>query len=78
MTFDHFASDSDRDDAQLLLLWRLATCTSPSTRQFPNRLRLLQTLEQHVLHLSGENPEMLSIWKGLKNLIILLPIFAHR
>lgn len=52
------------------LVSALATfITSSSIGQFPGRIRLLQTFEQHVLHLSGENPEMLSIQKGLKNLI---------
>ncbi|KAG0638072.1 hypothetical protein HOY80DRAFT_1080648, partial [Tuber brumale] len=43
--------------------------TSSSMGQFPGRLHLLQAFEQHVLHLSEENPGMLSIQKGLKNLI---------
>ncbi|KAG0131716.1 ATPase, partial [Tuber indicum] len=43
--------------------------TSSSIGQFPGRLHLLQAFEQHLLHLSEENPEMLSIQKGLKNLI---------
>ncbi|PWW78362.1 midasin [Tuber magnatum] len=46
-----------------------AFIASSSIGQFPGRLHLLQTFEKHVLHLSEENSEVLSIQKGLKNLI---------
>ncbi|CUS14036.1 unnamed protein product [Tuber aestivum] len=43
--------------------------TSSPIGQFPGRLHLLQTFEQHILHLSEETPAMSSIQKGLKNLV---------
>jgi len=65
-----FETGGDLNDHVFQLVSILAAfITSSSIGQFPNRLRLLQTFEQHVLNLSEENPEMLSIWKGLKNLI---------